>query len=188
MIEQTLAAPHDRSVDRHDGDRNAADPVRDEHDGDTFWRACNEQLRGELTPQQYSAWIKPLTGISFDPVSRHLRIGAPNRFKLDWVKDQFASRIESIAQRHFDGPIQLDLYLDVKSDTPSQRDAAPARATNGTAHRVNGPFVHVAGGDASSGDRGHGNGASGDAAATRRARRPRRPTPRRPSARGSTPS
>ena len=83
-------------------------------DGERFWHACSEQLRGELTPQQYSAWIKPLSSVGFDAASRRLRIGAPNRFKLDWVKDQFATRIEAIAQRYFEGAIQIELFLDSK--------------------------------------------------------------------------
>ncbi|MEO8935382.1 MAG: chromosomal replication initiator protein DnaA [Burkholderiaceae bacterium] len=90
----------------------------DDDDGHAFWHVCTEQLRGELTPQQYSAWIKPLTAATFDPSDRRLRIGAPNRFKLDWVKDQFAGRIEAIAQRYFEGPVQLALYLDVKAAEP----------------------------------------------------------------------
>ena len=96
--------------------------------GDDFWRTCAEQLRGELTPQQYAAWIKPLTSVSFEPVARRLRVGAPNRFKLDWVKDQFASRIEAIAQRYFEGAVQLELFLDVKpaDQEPRRPDASAA--------------------------------------------------------------
>ena len=79
-----------------------------------FWRSCTEQLRDELTPQQFAAWIKPLTAGEFDADERRLKIGAPNRFKLDWVKNQFGSRIEVIAQRFFDAPVQVDFFLDAK--------------------------------------------------------------------------
>ncbi|MBI3712369.1 MAG: chromosomal replication initiator protein DnaA, partial [Burkholderiales bacterium] len=51
---------------------------------DNFWQACSSKLEQELTPQQFSAWIKPLAVVDFE--DGHLRIGAPNRFKLDWVK------------------------------------------------------------------------------------------------------
>ncbi|MGA2549458.1 MAG: chromosomal replication initiator protein DnaA [Burkholderiaceae bacterium] len=80
-----------------------------------FWRSCTKQLRDELTPQQYNAWIKPLTGGEFRDVDRVLRIGAPNRFKLDWVKSQFADRIGVMAANFFDGPVQLEFFLDTKS-------------------------------------------------------------------------
>jgi len=51
---------------------------------DNFWQACSAQLELELTPQQFSAWIKPLIPLDYE--EGKLRIAAPNRFKLDWVK------------------------------------------------------------------------------------------------------
>jgi chromosomal replication initiator protein len=106
-----------------------------------FWRSCTKQLRDELTPQQYNAWIKPLTGGEFRDADRVLRIGAPNRFKLDWVKSQFADRIGVMAANFFDGPVQLEFFLDAKT---LEREGMPAgtgsSATNGAleASRPNG--------------------------------------------------
>jgi chromosomal replication initiator protein len=139
MTEQILAVEQSQPV--------LAD-VLAEDDGHAFWRSCTEQLRDELTPQQYSAWIKPLTVATFDPDGRRLRIGAPNRFKLDWVKDQFYGRIETIAQRFFEGPVQLELYLDAKAPEPAPPRSQPARvngdhasgAADGTS-RANGDDV-----------------------------------------------
>lgn len=79
-----------------------------------FWRSCTNQLRDELTSQQYNAWIKPLTAGEFRNEDRVLRIGAPNRFKLDWVKSQFADRIGLLAATYFDGPVQLEFFLHAK--------------------------------------------------------------------------
>ena len=62
-----------------------------------FWQTCSAQLEQELTPQQFSAWIKPLAPLDFE--DGRLRIAAPNRFKLDWVKTQFAGRISSLAHQ-----------------------------------------------------------------------------------------
>jgi len=87
-----------------------------------FWQSCVQQLRDELTPQQYNAWIKPLTGGDFRNEDRVLRIGAPNHFKLNWVKSQFANRIERLATTFFDGPVQVEFFLDAKL---SERDGAP---------------------------------------------------------------
>ncbi|HSY27712.1 MAG TPA: DnaA N-terminal domain-containing protein, partial [Burkholderiaceae bacterium] len=33
---------------------------------DNFWQTCSAQLEQELTPQQYSAWIKPLTPLDYE--------------------------------------------------------------------------------------------------------------------------
>ncbi len=103
-------------------------------DGPAFWSACVDQLRAELPPQQYAAWIKPLTPATFDVQERRLKIGAPNRFKLDWVKAQFASRIESMAQRWFDEPVQVELYLDAKPVEPVRREADASDGSNGVSN------------------------------------------------------
>lgn len=77
---------------------------------DNFWQTCSAQLEQELTPQQFSAWIKPLTPLDFD--EGRLRIAAPNRFKLDWVKTQFASRISALAAQFWETPIDVQFVLD----------------------------------------------------------------------------
>ncbi len=138
--------------ERNNGPRSAGDAA------DLFWRVCTEQLRGELTPQQYSAWIKPLTGGTLDASGRRLRVGAPNRFKLDWVKDQFAARIEAIAQRYFDEAVQLDLYLEVRSETPA---ASPTHPQYQSPAQPQGNDAHEGAGNASGrceSEAGHANG------------------------------
>ena len=101
-----------------------------------FWLTCTQQLRDELTPQQFNAWIKPLTVGDFNADSRVLRIGAPNRFKLDWVKNQFAQRLTTLASDHFDGPVQLEFFLDIKETRDDKARPTPAAraqpALNGT--------------------------------------------------------
>lgn len=77
---------------------------------ENFWLACSAQLEQELTPQQFNAWIKPLSIIDFD--EGKLRIAAPNRFKLDWVKTQFAGRITELAAQHWNDQIDVQFILD----------------------------------------------------------------------------
>ncbi|PRC94036.1 chromosomal replication initiator protein DnaA [Solimicrobium silvestre] len=77
---------------------------------ENFWQACSAQLEQELTPQQFSAWIKPLTPLDYS--EGKLRITAPNRFKLDWVKTQFASRITELAIQFWDDQIDVQFILD----------------------------------------------------------------------------
>jgi chromosomal replication initiator protein len=102
---------------------------------ENFWQTCSAQLEQELTPQQYSAWIKPLAPLDYEDGT--LRIAAPNRFKLDWVKTQFASRITSIAAQFWEMPVDVQFVLDprvasVKKPTasatvaPTQSDDVPA--------------------------------------------------------------
>jgi chromosomal replication initiator protein len=50
-------------------------------------------LEGELSEQQLNTWIRPLHAIE----DQHsLRLLAPNRFVLDWVKDHFFQRIDEL--------------------------------------------------------------------------------------------
>ncbi|MCD6026294.1 MAG: chromosomal replication initiation protein DnaA [Solimicrobium sp.] len=82
---------------------------------ENFWLACSAQLEQELTPQQFSAWIKPLTLVDYE--EGKLRIAAPNRFKLDWVKTQFAHRISELATQFWDDQIEVQFILDPRLAT-----------------------------------------------------------------------
>ncbi|MDY7546100.1 chromosomal replication initiator protein DnaA [Glaciimonas sp. CA11.2] len=81
---------------------------------ENFWQSCSAQLEQELTPQQFSAWIKPLSPIDYE--DGKLRIAAPNRFKLDWVKTQFASRITTLAAEFWEAPIDVQFMLDPRTN------------------------------------------------------------------------
>ncbi len=50
------------------------------------WQYCIERLEGELSPQQFNTWIRPLQAIE-DKSS--VRLLAPNRFVRDWVNEQY---------------------------------------------------------------------------------------------------
>ncbi len=85
---------------------------------ENFWQTASAQLEIELTPQQYSAWIKPLVALDYE--DGKLRIAAPNRFKLDWVKSQFANRITALACQYWEAPVEVQFVLD-----PSQNKKLP---------------------------------------------------------------
>ncbi|MER1966563.1 chromosomal replication initiator protein DnaA [Castellaniella sp. GW247-6E4] len=89
-----------------------------------FWQACLQQLEQELPPQQISAWIRPLVPLEFDEDLAVLRIAAPNRFKLDWVRKNFSTRIEALASDWFSQAVQVCFEL----PAGPARGAAPARA------------------------------------------------------------
>ena len=87
---------------------------------ENFWQTCSAQLELELTPQQYSAWIKPLVALDYE--DGKLRIAAPNRFKLDWVKTQFATRITELAAQYWEAPVEVQFVLDPKNN-PAKKPA-----------------------------------------------------------------
>ncbi|WP_075256244.1 chromosomal replication initiator protein DnaA [Herbaspirillum camelliae] len=95
---------------------------------ENFWQACSQKLEQELTPQQYSAWIKPLVPLDYE--DGLLRVAAPNRFKLDWVKTQFANRITALACEYWDAPTEVQFVLDPRGNQ-GRRPATAAAAGNG---------------------------------------------------------
>jgi len=90
------------------------------------WQACAAQLESEVTPQLFKTWIKPLVFLGYDESERLLRIGAPNQFKLNWVKTQFGVRIGELAGQ-FIGP-ETRVVFEVSSPEPQRAPQATAAA------------------------------------------------------------
>ena len=91
-----------------------------------FWQTCISRLEQELPPQQISAWIRPLVPLAFDEAQGLLRVTAPNRFKLDWVRKNFSHQIEVLASEWYARPVQVSFEL--PSSGASQR-GGPSGAT-----------------------------------------------------------
>ena len=90
-----------------------------------FWQSCVQKLEQELPPQQISAWIRPLVPLDFDSEAGVLRVSAPNRFKLDWVRKNFATRIEELASDFYECPVTVQFELPSASAAP--RRSIPSR-------------------------------------------------------------
>ena len=79
-----------------------------------LWQLGCERLAGELPEHQYNTWIRPLppaevTEDGEDSARVSLRV--PNRFKLDWIRAQYAGRIEAVLSDVAGKPVQLELTL-----------------------------------------------------------------------------
>ncbi|MDZ7661509.1 chromosomal replication initiator protein DnaA [Thiohalophilus sp.] len=61
---------------------------------DSLWDQCLHRLQGELTPQQFNTWIRPLHA-EYD--SHTLRLLAPNAFVKERVENNFMTQIAAIA-------------------------------------------------------------------------------------------
>lgn len=78
----------------------------------TFWLSCLDHFRNELNAQQFNTWIKPLQlDPSLNNDDSEVVLIAPNRFVSQWVKDNFITRIEAMAQTYFAKKIQFHLKL-----------------------------------------------------------------------------
>ena len=90
----------------------------------TIWQECVDCLKAELPSQQFNTWIRPLH-VELD--SSVLRIFAPNRFILDWVKGKFLPRIAEIVTES--GEASLEIQLAVFCGDASQRVARSQSAS-----------------------------------------------------------
>ena len=81
--------------------------------GDGLWQACVDQLAQELPEQQFNTWIRPLVAKVADDFSKAV-IFVGNRFKLDWIRAQYANRIAGLLQQLHGHPIQVELVITPK--------------------------------------------------------------------------
>ena len=65
--------------------------------GQALWQACTEQLAQDLPEQQFNTWIKPLTA-QVAPDFSKVTLLVANRFKLDWIRAQYAGRISALLE------------------------------------------------------------------------------------------
>ena len=86
-----------------------------------FWDSAIGALSRELSPQQFKTWIQPLSFMSYEESDHSLTIGAPNRFKLDWIKKTFADRFQELASQYFGLPINVNFVLDVEGGASSAK-------------------------------------------------------------------
>ena len=75
---------------------------------ENFWSTCLSRFEQELSKQQYNTWIKPLVA---EVNGNELRLVAPNRFVLQWVKDRFNKKIEQFARELQLNDIQIDFVI-----------------------------------------------------------------------------
>lgn len=97
---------------------------------DDLWQRGCEQLAAELPEQQYNTWIRPLppADVAVNGQSAVVSLRVPNRFKLDWIRSQYASRIEDVLTRLAGQPVSLQLHLALAPSRPAAVVAAPALA------------------------------------------------------------
>jgi chromosomal replication initiator protein len=120
-----------------------------------FWQDCSRLLESELTPQQFAAWIKPLRAIEFDSITGDVRLGAPNRLKLDAVRSQFSARIQAAASTVLQRPVNVVFEVEATATSPDDtaqseaiavmngNGASPHRAANDSGDLDDGPPAHA---------------------------------------------
>ncbi len=103
-----------------------------------FWSACLSRFEKELPAQQYNTWIKALRleneAPDGDGEPRKLRLIAPNRFVLQWVRERYLDQIENLSREYFPEPVTISLALgEPVAANPTNAAAGP------TSNKASGP-------------------------------------------------
>ena len=109
---------------------------------DDLWQAGCERLAAALPEQQFNTWIRPLPAaecVSDGPDGVVLCLKAPNRFKLDWIRSQYAGRIEQDLSDIAGKPVRLDLVLALREGAATAPGPRPAGIGLQPAGTVPGP-------------------------------------------------
>jgi len=95
---------------------------------DLWQRGC-ERLAAELPDQQFNTWIRPLPDAEvadLGDAGATVTIRVPNRFKLDWIRTQYAGRIENALSELAGKPVRLDITLASRDGAVKSGSAPPA--------------------------------------------------------------
>jgi len=95
------------------------------------WSRCVGALESELAEQQFNTWVRPLQAVES---SAGLRLLAPNRFVVDWVRTNLLGRIESLLRADGGLPVTIEI---------GSRQPAAATATAGSGQSLIEPAAVV---------------------------------------------
>jgi chromosomal replication initiator protein len=90
----------------------------------SLWSQCLRALEAELPEQQFNTWIRPLQAIETEG---SLRLLAPNRFVVDWIRTHVLARIEELL-RSARGGEPTGLAVEVGSRPVAPAEPRPAAA------------------------------------------------------------
>ena len=82
-------------------------PDNSPHD---LWQACVERLAQDMPEQQFNTWIRPLSARVSDDLTR-VTILVGNRFKMDWIRTQYAARMGSVLTELAENEVSIELAL-----------------------------------------------------------------------------
>ena len=94
-----------------------------------IWNNCLVKLENEISAADFSTWIRPLQAMETE---NQIRLLAPNRFVLDWVKQHHFKKIEEVIHDFSNGTLGLQLEIGSKQSIPPKNISKPATPTTAT--------------------------------------------------------
>jgi chromosomal replication initiator protein len=106
----------------------------------SIWNNCLSKLENEIPGSDFSTWIRPLQAIETEG---QIKLLAPNRFVLDWVKEHHLTKIEETIHEFSNGTLGLNLEIGTrKSAVPAAvKPALPAEGKKAQPNFLNKAFT-----------------------------------------------
>ncbi len=80
----------------------------------SLWNICLSILEDEISSSDFSTWIRPLQA---EEENNQIKLLAPNRFVLDWVKEHHFDKIEQTVQQFSKGDFSISLAIGSKRNS-----------------------------------------------------------------------
>lgn len=93
---------------------------------DSIWQQCISCLEAEISEQQLNTWILPL---QVEQDFNTLKLLAPNRFVMDWVRKHFLDRIQELVSS-MDDSKSISVSLTIGSQNKAVESPAGPAVTN----------------------------------------------------------
>ncbi len=87
----------------------------------SIWNQCIQALQADFSENDINTWIRPLQPVEEE---NHLKLLAPNRFVVDWVRANCMQRIEGVVGDHLGWPAN-SVIIEVGQKAPA---AQPIKA------------------------------------------------------------
>lgn len=96
----------------------------------SIWNTCLTKLENEISAADFSTWIRPLQAVESE---NQIRLLAPNRFVLDWVKQHHLKKLEEVIHDFSNGSTTVILEIGSKQSSVNKIAAkSPVAATSNT--------------------------------------------------------
>jgi len=89
----------------------------------SIWDNCLAKLENEISSSDFSTWIRPLQAVESDG---QIKLLAPNRFVLDWVKQHYLQKLTTAITEFSNGGLTLSLEIG------SRKSSAPVLTSTAT--------------------------------------------------------
>ncbi len=106
----------------------------------SIWNTCLAKLENEISASDFSTWISPLQAVEEQD---QIKLLAPNRFVMDWVREHHLSKIEQTIAQFYDGNMTVILAIGSKDSTakPAVNEPKPPNAKKRRPNNLNVMFT-----------------------------------------------